>query len=184
MKVAAAASVIALGAVGCGERDAKPAVATTPGADGSIAYEKEVGADKQLFSARPDGTGERRLTRVDGDAVHPDWSPDGKRIVFHIEHKNAKPPYCSIAVMNADGSGSPISQIGGGGATAGRRSVPRGELQGADHHSEERKRVGPSRFGVGGVQAGRDVVRDAEQFVGEDLPGGGGPAGDLVEQRS
>jgi len=103
---AAAASVIALAAGGCGERDAKPAVATPPGADGSIVYEKDVGADEQLFSARPDGTGEAQLTDVDGAAVHPDWSPDGKRIVFHIEHKNAKPePYCSIAVMNADGSG-------------------------------------------------------------------------------
>ena len=35
--VAAAACVIGLGAVGCGERDAKPAVATLPGANGSIA---------------------------------------------------------------------------------------------------------------------------------------------------
>jgi Tol biopolymer transport system component len=104
--VVAAASVIALAAGGCGERDAKPAVATPPGAGGSIAYEKEVGADTQLFSARPDGTRERRLTRVDGNAMHPDWSPDGKRIVFWFEHKNAKPhPYCSIALMNSDGSG-------------------------------------------------------------------------------
>jgi Tol biopolymer transport system component len=108
----AVAGVAAFATVGCGERDVKPAVATTPAATGSIAstgsiaYEKEVGADTQLFSARPDGTGERRLTRVDGDAKLPDWSPEGKRIVFHIEHKNAKPhPYCSIAVMNADGSG-------------------------------------------------------------------------------
>jgi hypothetical protein len=57
-------------------------------------------------------------------------------------------------------------------------------LQGADHHAEERERGGPSRFGVAGVQARRDVVRDAEQFVGKDLPGGGGAAGDLAEQRS
>ena len=106
MGVAAAASVIALATGGCGERDAKPAVATPRGADGSIVYEKEIGADTQLFSARPDGTGERQLTHVDGNAMHPDWSPDGKRIVFHIEHKNAKPmAYCSVAVMNADGSG-------------------------------------------------------------------------------
>jgi Tol biopolymer transport system component len=104
--VVAAASVIALAAGGCGERDAKPAAATPPGAAGSIVCEKEVGADTQLFSARPDGTGERRLTHVDGNAMHPDWSPDGKRIAFYIEHKNAEPqPYCSIALMNADGSG-------------------------------------------------------------------------------
>jgi len=103
--VAAAACVAALAAVGCGEDDARPDAAIAPVAAGSIVYEKEVGADTQLFSARPDGTGERRLTHVDGSAMHPDWSTDGKRIVFHIEHKNAKPePYCSIVVMNADGS--------------------------------------------------------------------------------
>jgi len=98
--------VAALAAVGCGEDDARPDAAIAPVAAGSIVYEKEVGADTQLFSARPDGTGERRLTHVDGRAMHPDWSPDGKRIVFHIEHKNAKPrAYCSVASMNADGSG-------------------------------------------------------------------------------
>jgi Tol biopolymer transport system component len=89
----------------CGDSEA-PAVATTPAISGSIVYEKEVGGGKQLFSVRADGTGERRLTRVDGDALHPEWSPDGKQIAFYIEHKNAKPrPYCSIALMNADGSG-------------------------------------------------------------------------------
>jgi Tol biopolymer transport system component len=95
-----------VGLTACSAGDAEPAVATTPGANGSLVYEKEVGGDKQLYSARPDGSGERRLTRVDGDALHPEWSPDGKRIAFYIEHKNAKPrPYCSIAVINADGSG-------------------------------------------------------------------------------
>ena len=104
--VAAAACVTALAAVGCGEDDAKPDVAIAPVAAGSIVYEKELGADTQLYRARPDGTGERQLTHVDGNAMHPDWSPDGKQIVFHIEHKNAKPQaYCSVALMNADGSG-------------------------------------------------------------------------------
>jgi len=107
----AAAGVGALAVAGCGGSDETPASATKPPAatqarlTGSIAYEKEVGGDKVLFSSRPDGTGERRLTRVDGDALHPEWSPDGKRIVFYIEHKNEKRPYCSIALMNADGSG-------------------------------------------------------------------------------
>jgi hypothetical protein len=57
-------------------------------------------------------------------------------------------------------------------------------LQGADHHSEDRKRVRSGRLGVCWVEARRDVVDDARQFVGEDLSGGGGAAGDLVEQRS
>jgi Tol biopolymer transport system component len=107
MRIAAlaAGSVAALVLVACGDSK-KSAVATSPGPTGSIVYEKEVGGGKQLFSARLDGSGEHQLTRIDGDALLPNWSPDGKRIAFYIEHKNAKPhPYCSIAVMNADGSG-------------------------------------------------------------------------------
>jgi Tol biopolymer transport system component len=80
--------------------------ATTPGANGLMVFAKELRGDFQLFTVRPDGTGQRRVTQVDGDAVHPDWSPDGNRIVFELGHKRARPrPYCSIAVMNADGSG-------------------------------------------------------------------------------
>jgi Tol biopolymer transport system component len=106
--VIAAASLAALAIAACGDSEDKQAgaPATSSDAQGSIVYEKELGPDTQLFIARPDGTGERRLTRVDGNALHPDWSPDGKRIAFHIEHTNAKPhPYCSIALINADGSG-------------------------------------------------------------------------------
>jgi hypothetical protein len=59
-----------------------------------------------------------------------------------------------------------------------------GELQRAEHQSEERERVGSSRHGAGRVETRRDVVDDSHQFVGEDLFGGGGTAGDLGEQRS
>jgi Tol biopolymer transport system component len=85
---------------------ASEGAATTPGTNGLIVYAKEVRGDFQLFTVRPDGTGQRRLARVDGDAVHPDWSPNGNRIVFELDHKRAKPrPYCSVAVINADGTG-------------------------------------------------------------------------------
>lgn len=59
-----------------------------------------------------------------------------------------------------------------------------GELQGADHEAEDRERVRPSGLDVCWVQARGDVVDLGHQFVGEDLSGGGGAAGDLVEQRS
>jgi hypothetical protein len=58
-----------------------------------------------------------------------------------------------------------------------------GELQGADHQSEDRERVSPSGLGIGRVQARGDVVDLCRQFVGEDLSGCGRAAGDLVEQR-
>src|SRR5437660_570190 len=56
-----------------------------------------------------------------------------------------------------------------------------GELQGADHLPEDRERVRPSGLDVGRVQARGDVVDLVHQLVGEDLPAGGGAAGDLVE---
>ena len=58
-----------------------------------------------------------------------------------------------------------------------------GELQRAEHQSEEGDRVGSIRLGVCRVETRRDVVDDAHQFVGEELFGGGGAAGDFVEQR-
>jgi Tol biopolymer transport system component len=152
MLIAAAACGLALAVAGCGERDAKPDVATPPSASGSLVYEKEVGAETQLFSARPDGTGERQLTHVDGNATHPDWSPDGKRIVFHIEHKNAKPrAYCSVALMNPDGSG--LTDL------ANRR---RG-CDGSPSFSADGRRI---------VFVNYDDVKDVEGVASMDLTGG------------
>jgi Tol biopolymer transport system component len=103
VRTAALAAALAFAVVG---GLASEGSATTPGTNGLIVYAKEVGKDFQLFTVRPDGTGQRRLARVDGDAVHPDWSPDGSRVVFELDHKRAKPrPYCSVAVINADGTG-------------------------------------------------------------------------------
>ncbi|MEY2426710.1 MAG: TolB protein, partial [Actinomycetota bacterium] len=79
--------------------------ATAPGANGSIVFAKELDDGFQLFSVGADGSGERRLTHVAGDAVHPDWSPDGTRIVFEFDHKRGKPSLCSLALINGDGSG-------------------------------------------------------------------------------
>jgi Tol biopolymer transport system component len=104
LAVAGAAAVLTLGG-------GAPATATTPGADGFVLFAKDVGG-YQLFRVRPDGSGERRLTRVKGDAVHPDWSPDGRRIAVEVDHRNEKPQICSIALMNADGSG--LTDLGAG----------------------------------------------------------------------
>jgi hypothetical protein len=67
------------------------------------------------------------------------------------------------------------------------RQVPVGERSGelgrADHETVDRERVRSRRLGACRVETRRDVVRGVEQLVGEDLSGGGGAAGDLVEQR-
>jgi Tol biopolymer transport system component len=48
---------------------------------------------------RPNGTHLRQITHVDGDAVNPDWSPDGRRLTFEWDTEDA----ARIAVVDADG---------------------------------------------------------------------------------
>jgi Tol biopolymer transport system component len=69
--------------------------------NGRIAYalDKESGA--QIYTIKSDGTGQRQLTHVDGDIVSLDWSPNGREIVFELDHPN---DHCSVEVMNADGT--------------------------------------------------------------------------------
>jgi Tol biopolymer transport system component len=53
----------------------------------------------QIYTIRSNGHDMRQLTYADADATFPDWSPDGRRIVFEIDYAN----HCSVAIMNADG---------------------------------------------------------------------------------
>src|SRR5918995_7417512 len=91
----AAAGVMALGAL---------ASATFPGPDGRIAFNAFVPKTRsvEIFTARPDGTDVQQLTsnprRFSG---LPDWSPDGERIAFYTESREAP---AQIYLMNADGS--------------------------------------------------------------------------------
>ena len=76
--------------------------ATTPGANGLIVYNELVGVDNALFTIRPDGTEKRRIVYMKGsDAEHPDWSPDGRKIVFQLDHGRG----CRVALVDADGTG-------------------------------------------------------------------------------
>jgi Tol biopolymer transport system component len=75
--------------------------AMAPPSNGLIAYVRDVGRHSQLFTVHPDGTGERQLTHLDGNVSTPHWSPGGDRIVFAVEHQR----YCSVEIVNADGSG-------------------------------------------------------------------------------
>ena len=81
---------------------ALPANATFPGKNGLIVFQAQTAAGIQIYTVRSNGQDLRQITQVDSDAVLPDWSPDGRQIVFEIDRPN--PPFCSIAIMNADGS--------------------------------------------------------------------------------
>jgi Tol biopolymer transport system component len=39
----------------------------------------------EIYTIKPNGSGLQQLTELDGNAFHPDWSPDGTRIVFWLE---------------------------------------------------------------------------------------------------
>lgn len=77
--------------------------ASTPGPVGRIVFSKEVQGRYQLFTVAPDGTGLRQLTRLPGDAVQADWSPDGRRLVFEYDRPRDKG--CAVMLVNADGTG-------------------------------------------------------------------------------
>jgi Tol biopolymer transport system component len=83
---------------------AGPSYATFPGRNGLIAFQAQATADAhiEIYTVRQNGHDLRQITHLDADAVTPDWSPDGRQIVFEIDRPEA--PFCSIALMNADGT--------------------------------------------------------------------------------
>jgi dipeptidyl aminopeptidase/acylaminoacyl peptidase len=73
--------IAALLAAAC---SAPVAGATTPGDNGRIVYSAETSNGVQLFTVRPDGSNVRQITTVQGDAVHADWAPNGRKLVFEF----------------------------------------------------------------------------------------------------
>ena len=66
--------------------------------DGSrLAFVSRRSSDEELYTARADGTGIARLTRIPGPDLTPAWSSDGRRIAWSRNRE--------IWTMNADGSG-------------------------------------------------------------------------------
>jgi Tol biopolymer transport system component len=83
---------------------AVPAVATFPGANGKLLFERPTKDGANMFSVAPDGSGLTRLTNrrgVEGDAS---WSPDGSKIAF-VCSRNPRRGRFEICAINADRSG-------------------------------------------------------------------------------
>ena len=74
------------------------ALATMPGENGRIAFSLDRGSGGEIYTIRADGTDLQRLTHLEGNAIAPDWSPDGTRIVFWLEDQ-------ALYVMNRHGGG-------------------------------------------------------------------------------
>jgi len=85
----------------------------SPKAD-RIAFVRRLGHDFQVFTIKPDGTGEKQLTHVRGNHAHLAWLPDGEHLLFTSSMKGFKDeapytgapqPYGEIFLMKADGTG-------------------------------------------------------------------------------
>jgi len=71
-----------------------------------IAFRSNRSGGSDIYVMNADGSAQMRLTDYDGYEQQPNWSPDGKKIVF-MRHEEFDPESVrrNIYVMNADGSG-------------------------------------------------------------------------------
>jgi Tol biopolymer transport system component len=94
---------------------ALPAGATLPGRNGVIAFRADTGSGNQIYTINPDGTGQRQLTHLPGDALAPHWSPPSNRIVFEFDTANpVNSDFCNVAYMNRNGGGLRILPLANG----------------------------------------------------------------------
>lgn len=79
-----------------------------------IAFVRRNGADFNVFTIHPDGTGLKQLTDMHGINAHLAWSPDGERLLFcssrmgfkdEVVLIGAPQPYGEVFVMRYDGTG-------------------------------------------------------------------------------
>jgi len=77
---------------------------------GQIAFYSHRDGNIEIYTMRPDGSNQRRLTVNEYDDYSPAWSPDGARIAFLSDRDDANPTQCAhecfyqLYVINADGS--------------------------------------------------------------------------------
>ena len=78
-----------------------------------IAFVRRNGADFEVFTIHPNGTGLKQLTNTHGNEAHLAWSPDGERLLFcssrmgfkdEVVLISAPQPYGEVFVMRYDGT--------------------------------------------------------------------------------
>jgi uncharacterized delta-60 repeat protein/uncharacterized repeat protein (TIGR01451 family) len=72
----------------------------TGAANGKIAFASTRDGNSEIYSMKPDGTGQARLTTTTAIDAFPAWSPDGRKIAF-VSNRGGN---YDLYVMNADGS--------------------------------------------------------------------------------
>jgi hypothetical protein len=95
-----------------------PALAAFPGKNGLITFGAVTDEGTQLFTVRQNGHDLRQITHSPGEAVHPDWAPDGRSIVY--EHDWDTETQCAtVDVIDPDG-GDRVSLTSGMGGCEGQ----------------------------------------------------------------
>jgi TolB protein len=86
--------------------------ATVPGPNGLIVFRAVTGdGSSQIFTITSDGTDQRQITNLPGDAFLPHWSPESNRIVFELD----TPTTCAnVVTMNRNGGGLRILPLANG----------------------------------------------------------------------
>jgi Tol biopolymer transport system component len=103
--------------------------ATVPGKNGRIVFAATTGRFTQLFTVEPDGSGLKRITHFDdSDALNPNWSPDGKRIVFERDF-----PYGHAGVYTVETNGADVRSL--------TPSMKKGLYEGAPAYSPDGRRI-------------------------------------------
>jgi Tol biopolymer transport system component len=153
---------------------ASTASATFPARNGAIAFGAPTDQGVQLFTVGKNGRDLRQISHVAGDAVHPDWSPDGRRIVFELDTEEI----AKVAFVNPDGSGLAVLPAAPGSLSEGQPSyTPDGRrivftrFDGAEEATWSMRLDGTDRRRItGGPQGANDpnVSPDGRQlsFVG------------------
>jgi Tol biopolymer transport system component len=96
----------------------EPSRATLRGSNGRLVFEVQSGANRQLFTIRPDGTGLARVTHfADSGGTDAGWSKDGSHIVF-TRHWDAGGPNERITVYTANANGSGLRALNATGKLA------------------------------------------------------------------
>jgi serine/threonine protein kinase len=97
---------------------ASPTSMPTPlGGASQIAFASDSTGIPQLYIINSDGSGRRQITEIPEGACQPDWSPDGRRLVFISPCSVSKDyyPTSSLFIVNTDGSGLlPLPRLSGG----------------------------------------------------------------------
>jgi tol-pal system beta propeller repeat protein TolB len=70
--------------------------------NGKIAFARLSDSGWQIATINSDGTSDATLPGIPGNAFHPAWSPDGRRILFDVQSGSGR---MQIFVVNDDGTG-------------------------------------------------------------------------------